>query len=155
MGKKFATFASFALLNTIHFPQVADAIGTLFEFRPQNMVLQDVSFNVPSPTIDAEVLNALFVNKCKTLRSSTGKEEMVIGFGPDAFAQPNGFVPGVNSFSMYGGHSTITLKSNSFTDDTVEIYEKGNGLQYIKVGAEDIRLSKGIEKGFALFNSYY
>ena len=29
----------------------------------------------------------------------------------------------------------------------VEIFEKGNGLQFIKVGAEVIRLSKAIEKG--------
>jgi hypothetical protein len=31
--------------------------------------------------------------------------------------------------------------------DVVEIFEKGNGLQFIKVGAEVIRLSKAIEKG--------
>ena len=32
-------------------------------------------------------------------------------------------------------------------DGLVELFEKGNGLQFIKIGAEDIRLSKGMEKG--------
>mmetsp|Transcript_12835 Transcript_12835/g.19281 ORF Transcript_12835/g.19281 Transcript_12835/m.19281 type:complete len:385 (+) Transcript_12835:1-1155(+) len=154
IGKKIAVLASLSLFNTLQYPQITHAIGSLFEFRSQNLVLQDVSFNVPTPTIDAEVLNALFVNKCNTLRSSAGKEEIVIGFGPDAFAQPNGFMPGVSSFSMYGGHATLTLKSNALSDGTVEIYEKGNGLQYIKIGAEDIRLSKGIEKGANIKYAY-
>jgi hypothetical protein len=36
----------------------------------------------------------------------------------------------------------------------VQIFEKGNGLQYVKVGAEQIRLSKAIEKGAEVKYAY-
>ena len=62
---------------------------------------------------------------------------------------PKSFVPGISYFYEDGGHATITLKAKNLEKDSdvVELYEKGNGLQFIKVGAEVIRLSKAIDKG--------
>ena len=64
-------------------------------------------------------------------------------------SSPPSFVPGISTFYEDGGHATITLKAKNLVKDSdvVEIFEKGNGLQFIKVGAEVIRLSKAIEKG--------
>ena len=135
------------LLTTFIYPEKSIAIGDLSEFKQQNIVLQDVSLNVPTNVADGELLKALFVNKFQTLRSSPSLEEIVLGFGPDTYTQPKSFVPGVSSFQEYGGHATVTLISKSLPDNTLEVFERGNGLQYIKIGAEDIRLSKAIEKG--------
>ena len=75
--------------------------------------------------------------------------QTVLAFGPDAYKSPNSFHPGVSTFYEDGGHATITLKAKRLEqdEDIVEIYEKGNGLQFLKVGAEVIRLSKAIEAG--------
>lgn len=143
--KQMIILPALSLLNLVSRPQKVSAIGSLFEFREQSIVLQDVSFNVPQNTLDAEMLKALFVDKCSMLRSSP--ETIVVGFGPDSFSQPVTFIPGVSSFGQYGGHATITLNSKKLSDDTVELFERGNGLQYIKIGAEDIRLSKAIQSG--------
>ena len=131
-------------------PQRANAIGDIFELREQNVVLQDVSFNVQNTYDDAASLSALFQNNCKVLResSSANGNVTVLAFGPDTYTSPATFRPGVSSFYEDGGHATITLLSEVVRDDgTVEIFEKGNGLQFIKVGAEVVRLSKSIEKG--------
>ena len=58
-------------------------------------------------------------------------------------------MPGISTFYEDGGHATITLLAKNLEKDSdvVEIFDKGNGLQFIKVGAEVIRLSKAIEKG--------
>ena len=150
---KLITIPSLSLLLTTCFnPEKSTAIGDLPEFKGQNIVLQDLSLNVPKNVADGELLKALFVNKFQTVRSSPTEEELVLGFGPDTYSQPKTFVPGVSSFQEYGGHATITLLSKSLSDDTVEVFERGNGLQYVKIGAEDIRLSKAIEKGKSSFS---
>lgn len=145
---KIITIPTLALLLTAFiYPEKSIAVGELSEFKQQNIVLQDVSLNVPKNVADGELFKALFVNKFQILRSSPSFEEIVLGFGPDTYTQPKSFVPGISSFQEYGGHATITLLSKSLPDDNVEAFERGNGLQYIKIGAEDIRLSKAIEKG--------
>ena len=69
------------------------------------------------------------------------------------YLSPPTFVPGISTFYEDGGHATITLKAKNLVKDSdiVEIFEKGNGLQFIKVGAEVIRLSKAIEKGIIVY----
>ena len=66
-------------------------------------------------------------------------------------------MPGISTFYEDGGHATITLKAKNLVKDSdiVEIFEKGNGLQFIKVGAEVIRLSKAIEKGIIVNHFYF
>lgn len=66
-------------------------------------------------------------------------------------------MPGISTFYEDGGHATITLLAKNLEKDSdvVEIFDKGNGLQFIKIGAEVIRLSKAIEKGnMPLAHSY-
>ena len=156
--------------------------------------MQDVSFNVPDVEVESTLLRGLFVNFIRELRSFTSKDETVrvMSFGPDAYASPPTFIPGVGSFMEDGGHSTITLRSRKVggcfnphrtdhdpitlsltltsslhaylppswlhaltlqgaNEEEVEIFEKGNGLQSIKIGSNDIRVSKAIDNGSLLF----
>jgi hypothetical protein len=131
-------------------PRKAYAIGGLYEFKSQNIVLQDISFNVQNTNEDSVALRALFQNNCKAIREITSAKtnKTVLAFGPDAYKSSSSFVPGISSFYENGGHATITLTSQSVGDEgVVEIFEKGNGLQFIKTGADVIRLSKAIEAG--------
>lgn len=36
---------------------------------------------------------------------------------------------------------------SSLTGDIPAVYELGNGLQYVKIATDNLRLSKGIERG--------
>lgn len=57
---------------------------------------------------------------------------------------------------IYAGcHATISLRSRTRSDDLVEIFDKGNGVQYVKVGSELLRISKGIEKGGNMLHFLY
>ena len=129
----------------------AQAIGTLYELKDQSVVLQDIAFNVKNTYDDIATIQALFQDNMKPLRTSTANQvnTTVMAFGPDAYASPKSFFPGVSTFYEDGGHATITLMAKRLEtdDDVVQLFEKGNGLQYVKVGAESIRLSKAIEKG--------
>ena len=113
------------------------AIGALSEFQTQNLVLQDVAFNVRDTVTDAKTLQALFQDAMKPLRTSTaGKTNTtVLAFGPDAYRSPKTFYPGVSTFYEDGGHATVTLVAQRLEadDDVVELFDRGNGLQYIKV----------------------
>lgn len=126
----------------------ANAIGKLSEFSKQTMVIQDLLFNVQDAEKESEMMMALFQNTAKTIRSSTnsGEKKVVVAFGADAFDSPPNFFPGISNFLEAGGHATLSFRSKSVGDES-EIFEKGNGLQFIKIGSELIRLSKGIEKG--------
>lgn len=129
----------------------ANAIGELYELRKNSMVLQDMCFNVARESIekDCDAIGALFVNSCRVIRGSdsttanaSAQKKAVLGFGPDTYTLPQSFIPGISSFKEYGGHATITLESSTEQGTSL-----GNGLQYIKIGADTIRLSKAIEKG--------
>lgn len=139
-------------------PSSSHAVGDLFEFRDVGCVLQDVSFNVQNSFAEAELLRVLLQDTCKILRSakssSNGKDTVkmnvtTVGFGPDMYKMPAGFRPGVSSLSEYGGHSTLTFnaKISDGGDSPTEIFSAGNGLQYIKIGTEQLRISKGVDAG--------
>lgn len=127
------------------------AMGNLPEFSNQPLLLQDVSFNVQDIDKEVEMIEELFQGRCKELRRFTKDQEVysVVGFGPDAFEKGENFVPGVTNWNYYGGHGTITLRSKVLKgdDDVMDIYDRGNGFQCIKVGASTIRISKAIQKG--------
>lgn len=150
-GLKLLTGLGISKINTTPLP--SRAIGSLYELSDQNMVLQDISFNVRNTFDDAAMVSAAFVGTCKPLRSTTsigGYNTTVIGFGPDVYANPVNFIPGISSFFEDGGHATITLRSRQVSDnndDVIELYEKGNGLQFVKIGTDTLRISKAIEKG--------
>jgi hypothetical protein len=139
-----ATFMSFIISKKVN------AIGQINEFKNQSIVLQDISFNVENTTAEVFFLKELFQNTCRELKStkSTAEEVSVVGFGPNCYKSPLSFVPGISSFYKDGGHATITFQSKkSINGDLVEINEQGNGIQFIKIGAEVIRLSKAVESG--------
>lgn len=98
---------------------------------------------------DAAMTRALFIEAAKEIRTYKVKDEkvVVVGFGPDAMESPPNFLPGVSNFMEDGGHTTITFRSTENAEGNIEIFERGNGLQFIKIGAPDIRLSKALEKG--------
>jgi len=133
-------------------PYEVNAIGSIDELSRQSMVLQDVSFNVPGNQDDIASLQALFQDKLKRIREVSTNDHRVlsvIGFGADAYKSPSSFIPGVSDFQEDGAHCTITLrdKVRSGGDDEIELFERGTGLEFLKVGVETLRLSKGIENG--------
>lgn len=137
-------------------PKPASAIGKLYELKNQSVVLQSCRFNVEDVEADAKMFSAMFLRECKVLRRNKrpSSDEIVLAFGPDVYNQPRGFYPGVSSFLEYGGHSSLTLQSKSAENGIIEFYEPGNGLQYVKLGAENLRISKGIENGAKITSAY-
>jgi hypothetical protein len=65
----------------------ARAVGDLFEFKDQTMVIQDIAFNVGNTQKDSDALATLFQNNIRTLRTDTTNNlnTTVLGFGPDAY----------------------------------------------------------------------
>jgi hypothetical protein len=131
---------------------IASAIGTLSELTYQSLVLQDVSFNVLNAEHELKSLSALTQNTFKLLRKSTknGKIIFVGGFGPNAYSSPLSFHPGISTYYSDGGHATVTFQSpvKQATKQFSEIYQsRDNGLKFLKIGTDALRLSKGIESG--------
>lgn len=132
-------------------------IGDMYELKDQNMVIQDISFNLQDSQSDIDALKALFMNKCRVIKSLKNKLEIqsILAFGANTYKTSTTFIPGISDFQEDGGHATITLCTKNFdSNNEIEIYEKGNGLQFIKFGAESIRLSKAIEKGISTTSIY-
>lgn len=130
-------------------PRRTDAIGRLFEFRDAPAIFQDVSFNVINTDTVTGFFEATFPDLCQVLRYSRqgNKNSSVIGFGAEAYESPKTFIPGVSSFYEDGGHATLSFHSEELGDGTFALYEPGNGLQYIKIGLENFRISKAMERG--------
>lgn len=158
---------SYALLTK---PPRAKAIGSLFELNKQSMVLQDIRFNVNNANQEIESFVALFQNLPQVLRQDKNTvttnpgpghklTTITSGFGPDTYDSPRTFYPGISSYFQDGGHSTLTFSSevvvNENSDNVVtQVLDRGNGLQYIKVGIDTLRLSKGIESGMNVKYAY-
>ena len=137
-------------------PRRGDAIGKLFEFKEAPVIFQDISFNVGNTNTVTEFFEATFPELCSVLRNSRvgNKNSTVIGFGAEAYESPKSFLPGVSSFYENGGHATLSFQSEEVGEDTVALYETGNGLQFIKIGIENFRISKAMEKGRQSFDSF-
>lgn len=136
---------------------------------PPDLVLQDISFNVQSIDNEIKMLKATFIDTCTVLREQITNNKIdnkqiisnVFAFGPDTYdASKVFFLPGVSSYFSQGGHATITYQMTKIddkidsNDNLIEITENGNGLQYVKVGTEYLRLSKAIENGGAIKYAY-
>lgn len=135
-------------------PRPAKAVGNLFEVKSLPCVIQDVSFNVPDSKEETKMFKALFQDTCYPLQE--GQSQATVAFGPDIYDKPPGFFYGVSPFFEYGAHATLTFNSLSAgsSDGISEIVDPGNGLQYIKVGAELLRISKGIQAGAKVEGAY-
>ena len=169
-GEGGRKLASGVLLTTLTLtlqalrPRSASAIGQLVELQSQSCVLQDVAFNVQDASREAEMFRVLFQDTSRVLRTrSRGSDNTtMIGFGPDAYRQPSAFRPGVSALFEYGGHSTITLRSRGVQPEqgaspeaaVTEIYSPGNALQFVKIGTEQLRISKGIAEGARVSGAY-
>lgn len=150
------TIISSVIIGSIFGISRSNAVGNLYELKDQTAVFQDICFNMINSDSDIEMFLGLFDNNCNIVRksSSGGENITVLGFGPDVYDSPPSFRPGISSFSVYGGHSSITLRSQQLDDNTMIGYEKGNGLQFIKIGADSIRLSKAIAAGAIIKDAY-
>jgi hypothetical protein len=139
--------------------QRSNAIGSIYEFKDQYMCLQDISFNVVNTEAEAKLFAETFQDTCKVLRTETfgeGEKQTVIGFGPDSYKSPTAFRPGISTFYEDGGHATITLHSRVVNEESglVEVYQPGNGLEFIKIGTDSLRLSKAVALGSKLKYAY-
>jgi hypothetical protein len=140
------TISSLVFVYSLKKENKVRAIGSLYELQNQSFVLQDISFNVIEPEVETRAISALCLDTFKSLRSSVldGNQKITSGFGFDSFQSPKSFYPGISSYYEDGGHSAITFSKSKNPID------KGNGLQYIKIGTDVLRLSKGIEKGIVI-----
>jgi catechol 2,3-dioxygenase-like lactoylglutathione lyase family enzyme len=126
------------------------------------MVLQDVRFQVQDAEGEATMLSSLFQGDARVLSDKivNGRSELVVGFGPSSYKNLPEFHPGVSSFSSQGGHATLTFhsqnvgKKSATGEELAEFFEPGNGLQFVRIGAEQIRLSKAIQNGANLKYAY-
>lgn len=127
------------------------AVGELFEFKDRPMILQDISFNVDDAAKEQQMVDALFQQKIRLIRdqSSSTDNKLVVGYGADYYKSPESFHPGVSDFQEDGGHATLTFRSKkaSASSDVSELIDRGDGLLYVKMGTETIRLSKAIQQG--------
>ena len=82
---------SLSVLSAVALPLLAStkakAVGSLFELKEQNIVIQDITFNVANTLKDADAMTTLFQNNIRELRTSTANNQnvTVLGFGPDAY----------------------------------------------------------------------
>jgi hypothetical protein len=132
----------------------ADAIGTLYELKDTVCTIQDISFNVPDANEDTVMFKALFQDTCSPVRQEIvdGQQLSSLSFGPDGYEKPQSFLYGVSTFADYGGHFTLTLRSE--TNPNSNVVDAGNGLKYVKVGAELLRISNGIQAGAQVEGAY-
>ena len=138
-------------------PSPVNAVGNLYEFESSPCAIQDISMNVVEAAAETKMFSAMFLDSCKPLKESivNGRSQVTLGFGPDAYEKPKDFVYGVSSLDYYGGHATLTLTSLiTDAEGVAEIVDPGNGLQYIKVGTDQLRISKGIQAGAKVEGAY-
>ena len=143
-------------------PGVSHSIGPMSELKDQSMVLQDVIFNVNDVDQEIKLFQETFQDTCVLIHSETNQKENYIsssiGFGPDTYKIVKSFIPGISSFTENGAHATITFHSptgkSSNDADLKTVYEKGNGLQHVKIGTELLRLSKSLANGANIKYAY-
>ena len=88
---------SLSVLSAVALPLLAStkakAVGTIFELKDQNIVIQDITFNVANTLQDADAMTTLFQNNIRELRTSTANNQnvTVLGFGPDAYNRLVGY----------------------------------------------------------------
>lgn len=163
LGKAKDTLSKLAGATTVttilgKIPQ-AGAIGSLYELKDSVMKLQSITLNAEDYEKEVKMLRAVFENTCDVVSTTSSKDgfsESAVSFGPIMYDKPDDFYPGVTPFSLYGGHATMNIRSNNKRpeqtatqgDEEVSvIYDKGNGLQFIRFGNEVVRLSKGVAAG--------
>jgi hypothetical protein len=137
------------------YSEPARALGSLHEFKDLPCVLHSIDFNVENIDNEIKMFDGLFQQECKELRRFVTKEQATsyLAFGPDSISQPKNFYPGISSLLEYGGHSSLKLTSKNLdSEGIVEIFRRGNGLQFIKIGTDVLRLSKGIDNGTSSFD---
>ncbi|CAM9881700.1 unnamed protein product, partial [Phaeothamnion confervicola] len=150
-------------------PEPANAIGELFEFKNYPRFCQHLVVNVP----DMEAAVRFYVEglgmQVLRSRSDGGSSTAFVGFGPESLRTPAGFVPGVSSFSSYGGHFSLELVAEDrpaaaaaaagattaagAAGDAVFL-DPGNGLQFVQVAVEQYRISKILETGGKILSGY-
>lgn len=84
---------SLSVLSAVALPLLAStkakAVGSLYEFKEQDIVIQDIAFNVANTLQDSDAMVTLFQNNIRELRTSTANNQnvTVLGFGPDSYVR--------------------------------------------------------------------
>ena len=151
---QLSTFLGISAFCSTLRPYSAKAMGTIPEFNDFPMVLQDIAFNVQDSKVESNMLSKLLQDRCRTIRVEKNGEEIVT-FGAEDYKSPKTFYPGISPFSEDGGHASITFKQlNAHEDGTTEVVDNGEGLQYLRLGVEELRISKGIQAGADIRYAY-
>lgn len=134
-----------SILSTMS-PKVSHAIGDLYEFQSNDHFLYGIDLQVNNIQTEVDMLEALVQQSCQVIRRyqhpSKGENSVDLSFGPTTLTKSSAFKPGISTFRSYGGHAALSLHSSLNTVSHI-----GNDLQFIKIGTDSLRISKGVEKG--------
>lgn len=136
-------------------PQTARGLGTINDISVPRVTTHAVVNTGDMDAMLQFLLLGLNMEVLDTTMDGTVNTTFV-GFGPRQLTVPPQFIPGVSSWEEYGGHFSLKLVSDTSerTKERVQVFEPGNGLEYIKLGVPRYRISKLIEYGGTLESSY-
>jgi len=172
IGRRSSIQAASALLPAALFgavysgqPSAASALGTLPETAAQSRAVAQAVVRLPAgmtPTAVSFFTNALFAKVLQgPMLRDDGSVVTTIGFGPQEYAVPADFVPGISGFSEYGSHFSLQLiapplaaAESSSHQSSAAAPTRGDGLAYIAMGVPQYRVSKLIEYGGDIKSSY-
>ena len=137
-------------LGCLAFPCTSSAIGTLPETARLSRVAVQATIRVPAvqPVVDF-LSKGLMMKTLRSSRDATGSLVTTMSFGPEEFAVPKAFIPGVSPFSEYGSHFSLNLVETPDTE-----LDLGDGLAYLALGVPQYRISKLVEAGGSIVSSY-
>ena len=168
-----STLLPAALLGSIalNLPTPVSALGTLPETAAQTRAIAQAVVQLPAgmtPTAVSFFTKSLFAEVLQgPMLRDDGSVVTTIGFGPQEYAVPASFVPGVSAFTDYGSHFSLQLiapplaverSSNNVgaagAVTSASTPTPGDGVAYIALGVPQYRVSKLIEYGGDIKSSY-
>jgi len=145
-------------------PAPASALGTLPETAAQSRAIAQAVVRLPAgmtPTAVSFFTSALFAKVLQgPMLRDDGSVVTTIGFGPQEYAVPADFVPGISGFSEYGSHFSLQLiapplaAADGSDQGSATVPTRGDGLAYVAMGVPQYRVSKLIEYGGEIKSSY-
>eukprot|EP01039_Chlorochromonas_danica_P010621 gene10621-11771_t len=145
-----------SILSTVN-PRASHALGDLYEFQSNDHFLYAIDLQVNDLPAEVDMLEALLQESCQVIRrykDQNGVENIVdLSFGPTSLIKSSAFKPGISTFRSYGGHAALSLHSplvstaTTTTTTSNVVNPVGNDLQFIKIGTDSLRISKGVQKG--------
>ena len=137
-------------------PAAAEArIGTLPEFSNNKGAIRRVVLNTANMDKALAFYGSLGMDVLRDSKSP-GFRAVELAFGQDGLDMPASFVPGVSSFSEYGGHTVLELRerTGAANGEGSYFYDPGNVVDFLQFGVPNFRISKLIENGGTIVSSY-